>query len=252
MQLFITEFEKKWESIKISNTEILAQIRKVLRMKIWDEFFVQNENIRYKLKITDRDDKNIFWNIIDSIEYSESTDGNWIAIAMSNKRDKMETIVQKLSEIWIKHIYFRPSERSVIKEWNEKKAERLKKIAKEAIEQSRWRFLPEIKFEKDISWIIKWKSIVVFDKCENKICLPLLKGDCSPAKQDRGIFKNPNTIFEKQTKIIWIIWPEWWLTDNDYKIFWDKIKTVSLWDTVLRTETASIIAAWVMKNIYSN
>ncbi|MBO4516461.1 RNA methyltransferase [bacterium] len=56
---------------------------------------------------------------------------------MSNKRDKIELIVQKLSEIGIKHIYFWPSERSVIKEWNEKKAERLNKIAKEAIEQSR-------------------------------------------------------------------------------------------------------------------
>jgi len=230
MQLFITKFEKKWESIKISNIEILSQIRKVLRMKILDEFFVQNENIRYQLKITDRDDKNIFWNIVDSIEYCEQMDENWIAIAMSNKRDKMETIVQKLSEIWIKHIYFRPSERSIIREWNEKKLERINKIAKEAVEQSRWRFLPEIKFEKDISKIIKWKDIVVFDKCENT-----------------------TTQEEQQNKnkpIIWIIWPEWGLTDNDYKTFWDKIKTVSLWDTVLRTETASIIAARNIKNIF--
>ena len=231
MQLFITEFEKKWASIKISNTEILAQIRKVLRMKIWDEFFVQNENIRYKLQITDRDDKNIFWNITDSIECSEPVDNNWIAIAMSNKWDKMETIVQKLSEIWIKNIYFRPSERSVIKEWNENKAERLNKIAREAIEQSRWRFLPEIKFEKDISKIIEWKNIVVFDKCEN--------------------LANQRQNFTEWQSIFWIIWPEWWLTDSDYKIFWDKIKTVSLWDTVLRTETASIVAAWVIKNIFN-
>lgn len=245
MQLFITEFEKKWESIKISNSEILSQIRKVLRMKIWDKFFVQNENIRYQLKITDRNDKDIFWNVIDRIDYSEPVNENWITIAMSNKRDKMETIVQKLSEIWIKHIYFRPSERSIIREWNAKKLERINKIAKEAIEQSRWWFLPEIKFEKNISWIIKWKNIVVFDKRENEIYSPLLKGDCSHAKQDRGIFKNPNAV-----QVIWIIWPEWWLTDNDYKTFWNNIKTVSLWDTVLRTETASIIAARTIKNIF--
>ena len=228
MQLFITDFEKKWETIKITNQEILSQIRKVLRMKIWDTFFVQNWNIRYELKISDWDDKNIFWNILESREYWEPIDEKWIAIAMSNKRDKMETIVQKLSEIWIKHIYFWPSERSVIKEWNEKKAERLNKIAKEAIEQSRWRFLPEIKFEKDISKIIEWKNIIVFDKCENKIS---------------------NAIKTKQP-IFWIIWPEWWLTENDYKMFWDNIKTVSLWDTVLRTETASIIAARTIKNIF--
>lgn len=225
MQLFITDFEKKWESIKISDIEILSQIRKVLRMKIWDTFFVQNGNTRYKLEISDRDDKNIFWKILESIEHPKEIDDIWIAIAMSNKRDKMETIVQKLSEIWIKYIYFRPSERSIIRERNEKKLDRLNKIAKEAIEQSRWRQLPKITFEKDISKIIGWKEIVVFDKSEHD-------------------FKNIWTI----KNALWIIWPEWGLTENDYKKFWKKIKTVSLWDTVLRTETASIIAARYLKN----
>ena len=225
MQLFITDFEKKWESIKISDTEILSQIRKVLRMKIWDIFFVQNENKRYKMQISDRDDKNIFWKILESIEYPEQINEIWIAIAMSNKRDKMETIVQKLSEIWIKNIFFRPSERSIIKERNEKKLDRLNKIAKEAIEQSRWRQLPKITFEKDISKIIGWKEIVIFDKSESNFT---------------SIWTVKNTL--------WIIWPEWGLTENDYKKFWEKIKTVSLGDTVLRTETASIIAARYLKN----
>lgn len=226
MQLFITNFEKKWEIIKISDTEIISQIRKVLRMKIWDTFFVQNENKRYKLQISNRDDKNIYWSIIDTTEYLDSVDEHWVAIAMSNKRDKMETIVQKLSEIWIKHIYFRPSERSIIRERNDKKLERINKIAKEAVEQSRWRFLPEIHFEKDISKIITWKNIVVFDKSE----------------------WNTNRKIKKDKDILWIVWPEWWLTENDYKKFWKKVKTVSLWDTVLRTETASIIAARYLKN----
>lgn len=226
MQLFITNFEKKWEIIKISDTEIISQIRKVLRMKIWDTFFVQNENKRYKLQISNRDDKNIYWSIIDTTEYLDSVDEHWVAIAMSNKRDKMETIVQKLSEIWIKHIYFRPSERSIIRERNDKKLERINKIAKEAVEQSRWRFLPEIHFEKDISKIITWKNTVVFDKSE----------------------WNTNRKIKKDKDILWIVWPEWWLTENDYKKFWKKVKTVSLWDTVLRTETASIIAARYLKN----
>ena len=225
MQLFITNFEKKWESIKISDIEILSQVRKVLRMKIWDSFFVQNGNIRYKLKISNRDDKNIFWQIVEFIEHPKWINETWIAIAMSNKRDKMETIVQKLSEIWIKNIFFRPSERSIIRERNEKKLDRLNKIAKEAIEQSRWRQLPKITFEKDISKIIEWKEVIVFDKSESN-------------------FKNIWTI----KNALWIIWPEWGLTENDYKKFWEKIKTVSLGDTVLRTETASIIAARYLKN----
>lgn len=225
MQLFITDFEKKWETIKISDTEILSQIRKVLRMKIWDTFFVQNGNTRYKLEILDRDDKNIFWKILESIEHPKQIDEIWIAIAMSNKRDKMETIVQKLSEIWIKNIFFRPSERSIIRERNEKKLDRLNKIAKEAIEQSRWRELPKITFGKDISKIIEWKEVIVFDKSESNFT---------------SIWTIKNAL--------WIIWPEWGLTENDYKKFWEKIKTVSLGDTVLRTETASIIAARYLKN----
>ena len=226
MQLFITDFEKKWDKIKLSDNEIIWQIRKVLRMKIWNIFFVQNENKRYKLQISDRDDKNIFWSIIEFIEYSEPIDKTWMIIAMSNKRDKMETIVQKLSEIWIKYIYFRPSERSIIREWNEKKIERINKIAKEAVEQSRWRYLPKISFENDISKIIEWKNIIIFDKSNN--------------------FNTQESSKNKPT--LWIIGPEWWLTENDYKKFWEKIKTVSLGDTVLRTETASIIAARYLKN----
>lgn len=194
-------------------------------MKIWDSFFVQNGNMRYKTEISDRDDKNIFWKVVESIEHPKEINEIWIAIAMSNKRDKMEMIVQKLSEIGIKNIYFWPSDRSIIRQRNEKKLERINKIAKEAIEQSRWRQLPKIAFEKDISKIIEWKEVIVFDKSEYNI---------------KSIWATKN--------ILWIIWPEWWLTENDYKKFGEKIKTVSLGDTVLRTETASIIAARYLKN----
>lgn len=229
MQLFITKFENKWNQIKISNKEILDQIRKVLRMKIWDTIFVQNDNIRHKIQINSRDNENIIGTIVETIEWQPKKTTYSLAIAMPNKRDKIELIVQKLSEIWVKEIYFRPSERSIIRQRNEKKLERINKIAKEAVEQSWWRFLPKINFENDISNTIKWKNIIVFDKKEQST--------------KNGIVNNTNGI-------LWIVWPEWWLTDNDYKIFWNEIKTVSLWDTVLRTETASIVAARILQNHY--
>lgn len=226
MQLFITDFEKKNNQIIIKNKSILDQIRKVLRMKIWDTIFVQHDNFRHEIKIKNRDKDTIFWDILDTKLFNEQICENWLAIAMSNKRDKMELIVQKLSEIWIKNIYFRPSERSIIRERNEKKLYRLNQIAKEAVEQSRWQYLPEIKFEKEIWKIIsQYKDIIIFDKSENQY------------------WKN-----QIKWNILWIIGPEWWLTENDYKKFWKKIKTISLWDTVFRTETASIIAWWLIKN----
>ena len=225
MQLFLTNFNTKWDNITINDTEILNQIRKVLRMKIWDHIFVQNENIRYELEIYDRNSDTIFGNIIQIIKYEWKKDEKWIAIAMSNKREKMELIVQKLTEIWIKNIYFRPSERSVIRTRNEKKTNRISSISKEALEQSRWRYLPNIEFKKNISEIIKWKNIVVFDKSD----------------------KNTDwkTNFPQNT--IWIIWPEWWLSKKDYQELWQNIEIISLWDTVLRTETASILAWRIIK-----
>ena len=58
-------------------------------------------------------------------------------IAMPNKWDKAELIVQKLAECGLSQIVFWPSERSIIRERNPKKSERLDKIIKEAVEQSR-------------------------------------------------------------------------------------------------------------------
>jgi 16S rRNA (uracil1498-N3)-methyltransferase len=225
MQLFLTNFDTKWNSITIKNREILDQIRKVLRMKIWDHIFVQQENHRLEIEITEWDSSTLHGNIVNTINYSWSKNEKWIAIAMPNKWDKVELIVQKLTEIWIKNIYFRPSERSIIRTRNDKKIQRINSIAREAIEQSWWWYLPDIQFQDNISEIIKWKNIVVFDKSENQ--------------------KTEKTDFPTNT--IWIIWPEWWLTQKDYTNFWDNIQIVSLWDTILRTETASIIA-WRLIN----
>ena len=58
-------------------------------------------------------------------------------IAMPNKREKAELIVQKLTEIGVQNIYFWVSEHSIIRQRNEKKTERLDKISREAVEQSR-------------------------------------------------------------------------------------------------------------------
>ncbi len=230
MQLFITEFTQDWNQITLDNKEILHQTRKVLRMKIWDKFFIQQKNTRHEIEILNREKNTIKGKIINTENNSwDEKSKSWILIAIPNKWSKLELIVQKLSEIWIKNIYLWPSERSIIKEANEKKIDRLNKIAKEAVEQSRWRELPKIEFIKDISKIISDKKIIIFDKQEKKS--PLIRG----IKGDK--------------KIIWIIGPEGWLTKNDYQKFWDNYEIKSLWDTILRTETASIIVGRAIKNL---
>lgn len=242
MQLFITNFKIDWKIISIQNKDIAHQMKKVLRMKAWDLFFVQNTNLdktneinRYQVSITQLESSSIIWEITKTEHYTkqnQNTETN-IAIAMPNKRSKAELITQKLSELWINKIYFRPSQRSVIKQSNEKKISRLMKIAQEATEQSRWWTLPTIEFIKDISKISQNTDTktIVFDKSNQDIII------------------KPSTEKNKHNKLLWIIWPEGWLTSKDYQNFWKKYTTQSIWDTILRTETASIIAGRILKSI---
>ena len=239
MQLFITDFKQNWDNIIIANPEILEQTRKVLRMKIWDKFYVQKENTRHEIQISDRDKTTINWNIIKT-ENSQLWILNsklWIIVAMPNKRAKAELIVQKLSEIWVDNIYFRPSERSVLKDRSDKKLERLEKISQEAVEQSRWRTLPKIEFIKDITKIISNQKIIIFDKVDTNEKNP------SPTGK---LFCETSWGW---SNVLWIIGPEGWLTQKDYEKFGKNYEIISLWENVLRMETASIIGAWLLKNI---
>jgi len=113
-----------------------------LRAKIGDVFWIQNNaheatKTRYEVQIESWNTKDIQGKILSEQIY-ESTPGQiGMVVAMPNKWDKAELIVQKLSEIGVSKIIFWPSERSVIKEWSSKKEERMQKIIKEAVEQSR-------------------------------------------------------------------------------------------------------------------
>jgi RsmE family RNA methyltransferase len=109
----------------------------------------------------------------------------------------------------------------------------LTKIAQEATEQSRWRTLPSIEFIKDISQITKDQTtkIIIFDKSNSDI-----KSEDS----------NSNTNIKN---ILGIVWPEGWLTSKDYENFGNNYEIQQLWNTILRTETASIIAGWQIKKI---
>ena len=145
---------------------------------------------------------------------------------MPNKREKAELIVQKLTEIWVNLIWFRTSEHSIIRQWNDKKAERLNKISIEATEQSRWTTLPKIKFytNEELKNFIQWKNIFL-------------------ANMWWQVFQNQSWL----SNLCWIIWPEWWFSKSDLELF-KQAQIIDLWTNVLRMETASIILAWILKN----
>ena len=186
--------------------------------------------IRYEISIQDWTDKNLTGGIISSQTFSFPEKNISMLIAMPNKREKAELITQKLTEIWVENIYFWVSEHSIIRQWNDKKAERLNKISHEAVEQSRWIQLPEIKFlksEKDLKNFVNWKNVII----ANMNWLPYWE-----------ITKN------ESNDLCGVIWPEGWLSEKDLKFF-DNAKVIDLWKNVLRMETASIVLWWLLKNM---
>lgn len=237
MQLFHIQSDKireKWNNIELfSIPELLSQLRKVLRIKKRDKICIQYSDnkwtTRYELSIQDWTDKDLTGEIIYSQTFSFSEKNVSMLIAMPNKREKAELIVQKLTEIWVKNIYFRVGEHSIIRQWNDKKADRLDKISHEALEQSRWTQLPDIKFfksENDLRDFISWKNVII----ANMNWLPYWEFD-----------KN------KSNDLCGVIWPEGWFSEKDLNLF-DDAKVIDLWENVLRMETASIVLAWILKN----
>ena len=237
MQLFHIDIEKvrvKWNNIELfSIPELLSQLRKVLRIKKWDKICVQYSDkkwtIRYELSIRDWTDKDLAGEIISSQTFSFPEKNVSMLIAMPNKREKAELIVQKLTEIWVQNIYFWASEHSIIRQWNEKKAERLNKISREATEQSRWIQIPEIKFlnEKDLKNFVNWKDIII---------------------ANMGWAPYQEVIKNSWKNLCWVIWPEWWFSGKDLNLF-KNANVVDLWVNVLRMETASIVLARLLKNM---
>lgn len=241
MQLFITEFTKNWNTISLDNKEIIEQMRKVLRLKIWDRFFIQapsyetNETVsRYETQLDSRDKNSMTGTIISEETKQIEEKKTSFIVCMPNKRDKAELITQKLSEIGINNIIFRPSERSIIKQKNTNKIERILKISKEACEQSRRWNMTNISFTENLNNILKDGTLEIFDFRDIEL---------------------DNIEDWKQKNIFGLVWPEGWLTNKDYDYLKSlakknslNIRLSNLWSGILRTETACIIWAWKLKN----
>ena len=236
MQLFYISSNNvniKWDTLEVfSVPELISQLRKVLRVKQWDKICIQYSEIsqttRYELSVIDWTDKDLIGEIISNQTFPFPKNNISMLIAMPNKREKAELIIQKLTEIWVQNIYFWASEHSIIRQRNEKKAERLEKISQEAVEQSRWIQIPKIKFlnSDELKAFIVWKNLIL-------------------ANQWWLSYQNLKSKWED---FCWIIWPEWWFSGNDLLMF-NNANIIDLWNNVLRMETASIVLAWILKNV---
>ena len=117
MQLFFHEnIQTSWDHFKLKDApEIIRQLRKVLRAAPGYIFCVQNREKRWEVELENWTDKEISARIVKQYEKPNPQAQSAMLIALPNKQDKLELIVQKLTEIWIQTLFLSASERSVVK-----------------------------------------------------------------------------------------------------------------------------------------
>lgn len=226
MQRFFLNSQHLWETeIILNDEEIFFQLTKVLRVRVWEKviFFDWKNNTDFVYKINSIDKKNIIFSLEGKIEKEAEKLNLNLFQSIPNKIDKIELILQKWVEVWYSNFYFFRSERSQDLRLSDNKIERFKKIIIEAVEQSGRNIIPEIHFldKLDFKNII-WEKLFFHTESEN-----------SKKLKDLELKGNDVNIF---------VWPEWWFSEKETKIFEENSFTkVNLWNNILRTETAWIV-----------
>ena len=212
----------------------IHHIKNVMRYKEGDEIEVVYEKIVYKCKI-----KNIFplkLDIISSNNEDREMDLELtIAISLVNEQ-KMDLILQKLTELGVSTIIPIKTERSIIKldeKKEEKKINRWQSICKEASEQSKRTIVPKV--ENIIS--LKELSTIKSD----------LKLICSLNENTKSI---NNYLNKDLKKVLFVIGPEGGFTEKEETyLLSNNFLPVSLGKRVMRVETAAIFVASIINYI---
>ena len=225
--------EKNEDNFILYESDI-HHIKNVMRYKEGDEIEVVYEKIVYKCKI-----KNIFPLKLDIISSNnEDREMNLeltIAISLVNEQ-KMDLVLQKLTELGVSSIIPIKTERSIIKldeKKEEKKINRWQTICKEASEQAKRTVVPKV--ENIIS--LKELSTIKSD----------LKLICSLNENTKSI---NNYLNNDLKEVLFVIGPEGGFTEKEETyLLSNDFLPVSLGKRVMRVETAAIFVASIINFI---
>lgn len=217
-------------------------IIKVMRSEIGEEFICSNGSDREVLvRITAMDKGAVEADIIRELPMeSEAAVEVWIAQSLP-KGDKLETVIQKCTELGAVRIVPFVSERTVVQYDAKKEAKRLErwqKIAKEAAEQSHRNRVPAI--DAPITWKRLIELCPSFDLAllcyekESGLKLRPLLAECL-AKDGSAAEQ------QKPKRILAIVGPEGGFTEREASEAVEAgCHSVSLGKRILRTETAGM------------
>lgn len=229
MPKFFVPHTNVTENSIVIDSEDVAHITKVLRLKVGDEINVcDGRGIDYTAKISETEKKRIICDIVSS--QKSETESN-ISVTLFQglpKASKMEYIIQKTTELGITRIVPCVMSRCVVKLSDGvcKKVERWQKVAQEAAKQSGRGIVPEVTMP------------MTFDEA----VLEMKKADIAFAPYEcetENTLKSVLTSCEKPLTVSFMVGPEGGYDPAETeKLKNEDISTVTLGKRILRTETA--------------
>lgn len=224
---FDSDIEENFQNFTFDKSES-RHIAKVLRKNIGTQITITNgKGLEWKGEITSILNQKVVARKITSLKHSYKKKHVHLAIAPTKSNDRMEWLIEKITEIGISSItpiLCDHSERRIIKK------KRLIKIAISALKQSQQFFLPKI------------NSMITFKKYIKNISHSGLIAHCG--KSSKIELKNYNW---ESDQIHLLVGPEGDFSLKEIKdAISAKLKPVTLGQQRLRTETAGLLGCHIL------
>ena len=217
MQQYFVDYKVKENDVIELDDDVIYHLKKVLRKDSSYNFRIVDNNSDVFLASLKDNNKCL---IKEKIDENNELDCDITCILSLIKMDKFELTIQKLVELGVKTIVPYDATRSVVKIKDNKKLDRLRKIIKEAAEQSHRNIIPTLENVATIKDLNKYLSL------DNYIC-----------------YESEDNIadIKANKSITYIIGPEGGFEDKEYKKICELgFKSISLGKRILRAETAAI------------
>lgn len=214
----------------------IRHIKKVMRMNINDKIEVVYNNKLHICEITSLEPLNI--KVVEELDENKKTRIELTVAVALVKEQKMDLILQKLTELGVSRIIPVSMERSIVKldkeRFNKKKV-RWESICKEASEQSKRTNIPIIEDIKSIKDLTK-------EDADLKLV--------ASTKEKEKLLNYYLQSIEGCAKIIMVIGPEGGISDREEDILVSNgYNRVSFGNLIFRVETATIYVASIINYI---
>lgn len=231
-RFFVDQTDIYDSEIIISQKSDVKHIKKVLRMKPGDLLEISDGDAwEYEGEILNIDDDQVEVKIVDKQKFAREPELDITLYQGVPKSGKMELIVQKNVELGVKTFVPTFMDRTVVSGMDKykKKIERYNSIAMEAAKQCRRGIIPTvtdpIKFKELLTQLDNYDLVIFpYENESNFTIKNYLEG-----------------LTEKPKKVAIVIGPEGGFSDSEVASLNEKgIESVTLGNTILRTETAGI------------